>query len=67
MDMTEIEILLTDHDLQRMTGRARSTWQKDRLTGRGPRFIRIGRLVRYRQSDVELWLESHMSGSGPAE
>jgi len=64
--MTEIEILLTDHDLERMTGRARSTWQKDRLTGRRPRFIRVGRLVRYRHSDVEHWLESQLSDSEPA-
>ena len=64
--MTEIEILLTDHDLEHMTGRARSTWQKDRLTGRGPRFIRVGRLVRYRQSDVEHWLEAQTSDSEPA-
>lgn len=28
--------LLTDFDLERLTGRARSSWQKDRLTGDSP-------------------------------
>jgi hypothetical protein len=51
-----IDRLLSDYDLERRTGRARSTWQKDRLAGNGPPFIRVGRLVRYRQSDFEAWL-----------
>jgi predicted DNA-binding transcriptional regulator AlpA len=52
------EILLTDFDLERITGRARSTWQKARLTGDGPPFIRLGRLVRYRTSEFSSWLEA---------
>ena len=46
--------LLTDTDVARLTGRARKTLQKDRLRGGDDciPFIRLGRLVRYRQSDV---------------
>jgi predicted DNA-binding transcriptional regulator AlpA len=46
--------LLTDADVARLTGRARKTLQKDRLRGGDDSipFIRLGRLVRYRQSDV---------------
>jgi hypothetical protein len=51
-----IVALLTDFDLERLTGRARSSWQKARLTGDGPPFVRLGRLVRYRPSDFEAWL-----------
>ena len=51
-----VDPLLTDFDLERLTGRARSSWQKARLTGNSPKFIRLGRLVRYRLSDVEAWL-----------
>jgi predicted DNA-binding transcriptional regulator AlpA len=54
-----IDPLLTDFDLERLTGRARSSWQKARLTGNSPKFIRLGRLVRYRLSDVEAWLAAH--------
>jgi predicted DNA-binding transcriptional regulator AlpA len=41
--------------------RARSSWQKARLTGDRPKFIRLGRLVRYRASDVEAWLAARPS------
>jgi predicted DNA-binding transcriptional regulator AlpA len=51
-----VDPLLTDFDLERLTGRARSSWQKARLTGDGPKFLRLGRLVRYRASDVAAWL-----------
>jgi hypothetical protein len=56
-----IDPLLTDFDLEELTGRARSSWQKARLTGGGPPFIRLGRLVRYRHSDFEAWLAAHSS------
>jgi predicted DNA-binding transcriptional regulator AlpA len=48
------DALLTDEDVARLTGRARKTLQKDRLRGGDDciPFIRLGRLVRYRQSDV---------------
>jgi hypothetical protein len=55
-DSQSIGLLLTDFDLERLTGRARSSWQKARLTGDGPPFVRLGRLVRYRPSDFEAWL-----------
>jgi predicted DNA-binding transcriptional regulator AlpA len=29
---------------------------KARLTGDGPRFLKIGRSVRYRRSDIDAWL-----------
>jgi predicted DNA-binding transcriptional regulator AlpA len=39
------------------TGLAASTLRKLRLTGEGPRFLKLGRAVRYRESDLEDWLE----------
>jgi predicted DNA-binding transcriptional regulator AlpA len=48
--------LLTDYDLERLTQQARSTWQKRRLTGDGPPFVKIGRSVRYPSSGVKAWL-----------
>ena len=50
------ETLLTDRDVARLTKRARATLQKDRLRGGGIPFIRLGRLVRYRQSDVSAFV-----------
>lgn len=50
--------LLTDTDVARLTGRARKTLQKDRLRGgdKSIPFIRLGRLVRHRLSDVQRFI-----------
>ena len=53
-----VEQLLNETDVSRLTGRAVSTLQKDRCVGTGMPFIRLGRLVRYRQTDVAAYLES---------
>ncbi len=50
--------LLDDREVAEITGRARSTLQKDRLAGSGIPFVRLGRLVRYRQSDINAFLAS---------
>jgi predicted DNA-binding transcriptional regulator AlpA len=34
-------------------------------TGSGPALIRIGRLVRYRRSDVRVWLDLHREDLEP--
>jgi predicted DNA-binding transcriptional regulator AlpA len=53
-----LDPLLSDRDVEKITGRARSTLQKDRVSGSGIPFVRIGRLVRYRQSDVRTYLDA---------
>jgi excisionase family DNA binding protein len=53
--MSDLE-LLDDHEVARLTGRARSTLQKDRMRGGGIPFVRLGKLVRYRRADVGNWL-----------
>jgi excisionase family DNA binding protein len=50
------EKFLTDYEVAELVGRSRSTLQKDRHLGRSIPFIRIGKLIRYRQSDVDAWL-----------
>jgi excisionase family DNA binding protein len=37
-----------------------------RYQGRGPRFVKVGRHVRYRRSDVEAWLERNARQSTAA-
>jgi hypothetical protein len=54
--MDLIEPLLSDIEVSRITGRARSTLQKDRVAGVGIPWVRIGRLVRYRRQDVTAFL-----------
>jgi predicted DNA-binding transcriptional regulator AlpA len=39
------------------------TLRKRRTEGRGPRYVKIGTLVRYRPEDVDAWIESHEAQS----
>jgi excisionase family DNA binding protein len=43
-------------------GVPRKTLDQWAYRGTGPRFVRVGKHVRYRWSDVEQWLESQESG-----
>ena len=36
-----------------------ATLERDRWAGTGVPFIKMGRLVRYRKSDIRAWLEQH--------
>lgn len=40
-------------------GLSKSTFDKYRLTGQGPAFLKLGRAVAYRVSDLDEWLESN--------
>jgi excisionase family DNA binding protein len=35
--------------------------------GSGPKYLRIGRSVRYRRADVEAWLSAHTVERGPRQ
>jgi predicted DNA-binding transcriptional regulator AlpA len=53
-------------DVAARIGVCESTLEKLAVTGGGPPFIRIGRAVRYRWSDVETWLEARRASSTTA-
>lgn len=38
-----------------------ATLERDRWVGTGVPFIKVGRLVRYRKSDIRAWLEQHQA------
>ncbi len=38
---------------------SRRTLEKKRLTGGGPRFIKLGRAVRYSMDDLDDWINSN--------
>lgn len=39
-----------------------STLAKARMKKNGPAFVRIGRAIRYRQSDLDLWMSASVNG-----
>lgn len=44
-----------------------ATIERDRWAGTGIQFIKIGRLVRYRKTDIRTWLENHKSFNSTAQ
>jgi excisionase family DNA binding protein len=40
---------------------SKSTLAKLRLSGAGPNFVRIRRAIRYRQSDLDRWMEKSLT------
>lgn len=57
--------LLTTPELAAYAGIPVATIYQWRVKGQGPRAIRVGRHLRFRQADVEAWLET-MADPQPA-
>ena len=53
-----MEDLMTPDELAAYAGTKTTTLAHWRYIGKGPRFVKIGRSVRYRAEDVRAWLES---------
>ena len=56
--MEEQQSALTDEQVARRYGLKTATLRAWRLRGQGPRFVRLGRAVRYLVEDVEDFLRS---------
>jgi len=54
--MSEV-LLLTPAQVEQRYGLPERTLESWRHRGRGPAYIKLGRLVRYRSADIELWLD----------
>jgi predicted DNA-binding transcriptional regulator AlpA len=58
-----LEELLCRKRAARLLGLSVRTLERYRVSGAGPRFCRIGRLVRYRQCDIEAWIAQSLCAS----
>jgi predicted DNA-binding transcriptional regulator AlpA len=50
-----VQQFLSQKQVAYMLGVSVRTLERHRLAGLGPHFVRIGRLVRYREADVDEW------------
>ena len=57
------ETLLTTQQAAWLLRVSRKTLERMRVEGRGPRFVKVGRAVRYRQSDLLTWITANTYGS----
>jgi predicted DNA-binding transcriptional regulator AlpA len=56
--------LLTETDVSKQLRVSLAALRKWRVLNRGPQFVKLGPLVRYRQDDVDSWLGSLPVGGG---
>jgi predicted DNA-binding transcriptional regulator AlpA len=61
------QTLLTESDVAKQLRVSLAALRKWRVLNRGPQFLKIGSLVRYRQADIDRWLESVPAGGGPQD
>ena len=62
-----MQSLLTQHECAELLRLSERTLERLRVTGRGPKFLRIRHSVRYRPADVEAWLSSRIVRSTSEE
>ncbi|TWD57808.1 AlpA family transcriptional regulator [Agrobacterium vitis] len=55
--------LISPEDAANILNISTSTLAKMRLAGTSPRFVKLGRRVAYRQTDIETWIEAQSYNS----
>jgi predicted DNA-binding transcriptional regulator AlpA len=55
---------MTEHDVARITGLSVASVRRWRLVRQGPKYLKIGAAVRYKERDLSAWLESRPTGGG---
>ena len=63
-DTNLAQTLLTETEVAKQLRVSLAALRKWRVLNRGPLFLKIGSLVRYRQADIDQWLESVPVGGG---
>jgi predicted DNA-binding transcriptional regulator AlpA len=66
LDLTSTPLYLTESQLAAHLGMARITLAQWRSKGFGPPFMRVGRSIRYRLTDVNKWAEANLTSAGQA-
>jgi excisionase family DNA binding protein len=57
-----MQIFLTEKEVAEQIKVSLASLRRWRLLQRGPRFIKVGSLVRYRADDLDRWLETLPTG-----
>ena len=65
--MQVMKPLLTDRKVAELLNISLSTIRKWRVYGKGPRFVKHGAAVRYREEDVRAWIESGLTGGAGSQ
>jgi predicted DNA-binding transcriptional regulator AlpA len=60
----QIDRLLSQKEVVAWTGMSPQYFEMARFKGTGIPYVKCGRAVRYRTSDVQNWINTHMVGTG---
>lgn len=60
----QVDRLLTQKEVADWTGMSPAWFEMARFKGTGIPYVKIGRAVRYRTSDVQNWINDHVVGGG---
>ena len=63
-DVNLPQMLLTETEVSKQLRVSLAALRKWRVMKKGPQFLKVGSLVRYRQADVDQWLASLPVGGG---
>lgn len=58
-----MQTLLTQREAAAQLRLSQRTLERFRVSGGGPTYVKAGRLVRYREQDLEKWIDSRIVGS----
>jgi len=58
-----MNLLLDQKTAAKLLGLSVRTLERHRVAGTGPRFARLGRLVRYREKDLIEWINKNLRNS----
>ena len=58
-----MNFLIDQKQAAQILGLSVRTLERHRIAGTGPRFARLGRLIRYRQNDLIEWVDSKLRNS----
>ena len=56
-------MLMKENEAAKYLGMSLSWMQRSRWDGSGPPFVKLNHAVRYRQSDLEAWIEARLQRS----
>jgi excisionase family DNA binding protein len=61
--MADCQTYMTQKQVAEMLGLSTATLESWRIRGKGPRYLKLGRCVRYLVADLEAWIERRVSTS----
>lgn len=63
MAADQYDKLLTQNEVVEWTGMSPAWFEMNRFKGTGIPYVRLGRAVRYKVSEVQRWIDSHVVGT----